>query len=141
MLRRVVLITFAGVLLPLLAIQLLPYGRQHKNPPVTAEPTWPDSATRGLAVRACYDCHSNETIWPWYSSVAPISWLLQNHVEEGRALLNFSEWDRPQRGMREAAEAVAEGEMPPGYYRLLHKAARLSAAEAAALAQALGSLR
>ncbi len=141
MLRRVVLTTIAGVLLPLLAIQLLPYGRQHANPAVTAEPTWPDSATRELAVRACYDCHSNETIWPWYSSVAPISWLLQNHVEEGRALLNFSEWDRPQRGMREAAEAVAEGEMPPGYYRLLHKAARLSAAEAAALAQALGSLR
>ncbi len=140
MLRRVILTTIAGVLLPLLAIQLLPYGRQHANPAVTAEPAWPDPAVRVLAVGACYDCHSNQTTWPWYTSVAPVSWIIQRHVEEGRAVLNFSEWDRPQRGMREAAEVVAEGEMPPGYYRLLHKAARLSAAEAAALAQALGSL-
>jgi hypothetical protein len=73
--------------------------------------------------------------------VAPVSWIIQRHVEEGRAVLNFSEWDRPQEGMREAAEVIAEGEMPPGYYRLLRKEASLSVAEAAALAQTLGSLR
>lgn len=141
MIRRLILVAVAAGVVLLVVIQFLPFGRQHTNPPVTAEPTWPDSATRDLAVRACYDCHSNETIWPWYGSVAPISWLLQNHVEEGRALLNFSEWDRPQRGIREAGEVLQEGEMPPGYYRILHRSAVLSPAEVAALAQGLAALR
>ena len=141
MIRRVVLTVIAGGLLPLLAIQFLPFGRQHTNPAISAEPAWPDPAIRSLAVRACFDCHSNETTWPWYSNVAPISWLIQKDVAEARSILNFSEWDRSQRGTRESGEVIQEGEMPPGYYRLLHKAARLSAAEAAALAQALGSLR
>ena len=141
MIRRVVLTILVGGLLPLMAIQLLPFGRQHVNPAISAEPAWPAPAMRALAVGACYDCHSNQTTWPWYSNVAPVSWIIQRHVEEGRAVVNFSEWDRPQEGMREAAEVIEEGEMPPGYYRLLHQPARLSASEAAALAQALGSLR
>jgi hypothetical protein len=124
-----------------MAIQLLPFGRQHTNPGISAEPDWPDPAIRTLAVRTCFDCHSNQTAWPWYSSVAPISWITQRHVDEGRQVLNFSEWGRPQEGLREAGEAVEEGEMPPGYYRFLHRSARLSPAETAALAQALGSLR
>jgi hypothetical protein len=124
-----------------MAIQLLPFGRQHTNPAISAEPDWPDSAIRTLAVRTCFDCHSNQTAWPWYGSVAPISWITQRHVDEGRQVLNFSEWGRPQEGLREAGEAVEEGEMPPGYYGFLHRSARLSPAETAALAQALGSLR
>ena len=66
---------------------------------------------------------------------------MQNHVQEGRSILNFSEWDSPQHGLREAAEVSQEGEMPPGYYRLMHRAANLSPAETTQLAQALAGLR
>jgi mono/diheme cytochrome c family protein len=111
-----------------LLIQLIPYGRDHTNPPVVAEPAWDSPATRELAAAACFDCHSNETEWPWYTSVAPISWLTQHDVEEGRATLNFSEWNRPPE-TDEVSEAIREGSMPPWYYRLLHPAARLSDAE------------
>ena len=141
MIRRLILAAVVAGIVLLLGLQLLPLGRMHTNPPVTAEPVWPDSTTRDLAVRACYDCHSNETTWPWYSNVAPISWMVQNHVQEGRALLNFSEWDRPQRGIREAGEVIQEGEMPPGYYRMIHRSAVLSPPEAAVLAQGLAALR
>jgi hypothetical protein len=140
MTRRSLLIALAVGVALLLAIQLVPYGRQHSNPPVTAEPPWPDPAVRELAARACFDCHSNQTTWPWYSNLAPVSWILQNHVEEARSTLNFSEWDRPQQGLREAAEVIQEGEMPPGYYRLMHRTANLSAAEATQLAQGLARL-
>ena len=75
-------------------IQVVPYGRNHANPPVLNEPRWDSPKTRQLAVRACYDCHSNETIWPWYSNVAPVSWLVQKDVDQGRDEINFSEWRR-----------------------------------------------
>ncbi len=78
-------------------LQLVPYGRNHTNPPVAAEPAWASAQTRALAVRACFDCHSNETTWPWYSNVAPVSWLIQRDVDEGRRRLNFSEWNTTRR--------------------------------------------
>ena len=110
-------------------IQLVPYGRNHANPPIIAEPEWDSPATRDLAVRACYDCHSNETVWPSYSNVAPISWLVQNHTDEGREKLNFSEWGTRQYEVDELAETVAEGEMPPFGYTPLHPTADLTPAE------------
>lgn len=115
------------------AIQLVPYGRDHSNPPVTAEPQWDSAATRDLAKRACFDCHSNETVWPWYSHVAPVSWLLQRDVDDGRSKLNFSEWDKPQKEADEAAKEVREGEMPPWFYLPTHPEARLTDAEKQAL--------
>lgn len=126
---------FIGIALVvvLVAIQLVPYGRHHTNPPGRVEPPWDRPATRALAVRACYDCHSNETIWPWYSHVAPMSWLAQRDVEEGRRKLNFSEWDRPQKEARESAETVRKGEMPPWFYVALHPDARLTAEDTRAL--------
>jgi mono/diheme cytochrome c family protein len=120
-------------------IQLVPYGRAHSNPPVRQEPAWDSPRTRELAKAACFDCHSNETVWPVYSHVAPFSWLVQNHVDEARGLLNFSEFDRPQKEAEEAAEVVEEGEMPPGYYPALHGAARLDPAEREALATGLAN--
>ena len=60
----------------LLIIQFVPYGRDHTNPPVIAEPAWDSPQTRALFFRACADCHSNETKWPWYSTIAPASWLI-----------------------------------------------------------------
>ncbi|HEY5650870.1 MAG TPA: heme-binding domain-containing protein, partial [Acidimicrobiia bacterium] len=80
------------------AIQLVPYGRNHSNPPVVQEPAWDSQQTRELAVAACFDCHSNETEWPWYSNIAPVSWALQRDVDEGREELNFSEWHLEQEG-------------------------------------------
>ena len=126
-----------GVLGTLLAIQLVPYGRDHSNPPVTREPTWNTPETRALAKQACFDCHSNETKWPAYASIAPASWLVQHDVDEGRAVLNFSEWTRPQEEAKEASEEVLEGEMPPTAYTLVHAHARLNAADRDRLAQGL----
>ena len=106
-------------------IQLVPYGRAHDNPAVRREPAWVGPRTAALVRRACYDCHSNETTWPWYSHVAPISWLVQSDVDEGRAHLNFSEFDREQRHADDAAEEVEKGEMPPAAYGWTHPGARL----------------
>jgi len=130
---------FLGALGLMLLIQVVPYGRDHSNPPVTAEPAWDTPATRDLAVRACYDCHSNEVEWPWYSNVAPFSWSVQRHVDEGRDALNFSEMDRRQHEVDEAAETVTEGEMPPFYYTITHPDARLTDAEKRDLADGLGA--
>jgi hypothetical protein len=111
------------------AIQLVPV--QRSNPPVTAEVPAPPEAQAVLR-RACYDCHSNETVWPWYSRVAPVSWLLARDVREGRAELNFSTWDRYStkeqvEKLKESWEEAAEGEMPPWFYLPVHRDAVLSA--------------
>ena len=127
-----------GILVVMLvALQLVPYGHTRSNPPVLAEPAWDSALTRQLARQACFDCHSNETEWPLYSRVAPVSWLVQRDVAEGRERLNFSEWQRPQREAAEAAEKVLEGEMPLGIYKLMHAHARLSDADRRQLARGL----
>ncbi len=118
--KRLVLVGIGVVIVLFALAQAVPYGRAHTNPPVVAEPQWNSALTRSLVVSSCYDCHSNLTRWPWYSNVAPMSWLVQHDVDEGRSVLNFSEWDRFQLSPEEVAEAVAEGEMPPRQYTLLH---------------------
>jgi len=120
------------------AIQFVPYGRNHTNPPVLAESQWDSPATRQLFFRTCGDCHSNETVWPWYANVAPVSWLIQRDVNEGRSKFNVSEWGRPgENEAEDAAELVQNGEMPPPIYLVMHHGARLSAAEKNALIQGL----
>jgi hypothetical protein len=84
---------------------------------VLAEPQWDSVRTRQLAVQACFDCHSNETHWPWYSNIAPVSWMTQDDVDTGRDELNFSEWSRRQDG-DDIVESVVENEMPPRIYKL-----------------------
>lgn len=101
------------------------------------EPSWDSPETRELVVRACYDCHSNETVWPWYSNVAPLSWLIQRDVEKGRKEVNYSEWDRPQEEVQDSGETVREGTMPPWYYAVLRTKARLSTTERKALIRGL----
>ena len=130
---RGVALALAGFLL----IQLVPYGRDHANPPVTGEPVWDSAATRALAVRACFDCHSNEVVWPWYSNVAPVSWLVQHDVDEARDKVNFSEWQTGVIRPQQAATQVQRGNMPPKQYLPMHPTARLTAAERAQLAQGL----
>ena len=128
-----------GLVLVAILIQFIPYGHDHSNPPVMQEPRWDSPQTRALVKRACFDCHSNETVWPWYSNIAPISWLVYRDVSEGREHINFSEGDmRPsmpegegggeqhQHGPEVIREVLESGEMPPVPYLLLHPEARLS---------------
>ena len=126
-----------GLVVLLLAIQLVPYGRDHRNPPVRSEPAWDSPITRDLARQACFDCHSNETEWPLYATIAPISWLVQHDVDEGRTVLNFSEWPSSSKEPGEAAQEVREGEMPPAPYQLMHADARLTAGDREQLAVGL----
>jgi hypothetical protein len=130
----------AAVVVFLLA-QAVPYGRDHSNPAVTAEPDWATPQTRELMVRACFDCHSNEVVWPWYSNVAPFSWAVWKHVKDGRGKVNYSEWDRPQNDADETLDEVKKGSMPPGYYTFggVHSDANLSDTELAALIDGLAN--
>lgn len=129
----------AGVVV-LAVIQVIPYGRAHSNPPVTGEPAWSSPRTRELMVNACYDCHSNEVEWPWYASVAPFSWAVTEHVDEGRRKVNYSEFTTG--GGHEAdetIEVILDGEMPPYYFTLfgLHPEADLSPDEVTELVAGL----
>ena len=118
-----------------LAIQLIPVWLLQNNPPVVAEPNWDSPETRALAQRACFDCHSNETVWPWYSRVAPVSWLVTLDTIRGRRHLNFSEWggagggEGGEGGGDELGEKINNGDMPPASYLPLHPDARLTDAE------------
>jgi len=103
------------------------------NPPVQSEVTT-DPAIKPLLKKACYDCHSNETVWPWYSNVAPVSWLIGSDVNEGREKMNFSEWgnysaDVQSKHLQKIVEEVAEGGMPPWYYAIMHRDAHLTPEE------------
>jgi hypothetical protein len=123
------------------ALQLVPY--RIENSAVVAEPQWPNPQTRELAVRACFNCHSNQTVEPWYAKIAPVSWLLTREVNEGRDELNFSEWDsRQAREMRDAVEAIEERSMPPAKYTWfgLHREAKLTPDEQATLIAGLQAL-
>jgi hypothetical protein len=133
--KRAAMILFLVGVLGLLLIQLVPYGRDHTNPDVVSEPDWDSAATRAYAVTACFDCHSNETKWPWYSNIAPMSWLVQRDVDEGRRHLNLSTWS-PGQGA-EMAEMLSSGKMPPFQYQLAHPEARLSDADKAAFIEGL----
>jgi hypothetical protein len=119
-----------GAVLVFVLIQLVPFGRNHTNPPVIGEPQWNSPATLELFNRACKDCHSNLTVWPWYSNVAPISWLIQLDVNIGRDKFNVSEWGRE--GENEGDEASGEvkrGKMPPWFYLPAHSEAKLTSSE------------
>ena len=136
--KNVLLGVLIGLIIGGVAIQFIPYGHDHTNPPASVEPQWDSPATRDLAVRACFDCHSNQTTWSWYSNIAPVSWLIQHDVQQGRAQLNFSQWGR--RGAGEAGEQIQRGEMPQWYYVMLHPSAGLSDAEKQTLIQGLNKL-
>ncbi|MBR9974546.1 MAG: heme-binding domain-containing protein [Bacteroidetes bacterium] len=123
---RIVLLSLLGVFV---IIQF--FQPERDNPPVRAEIA---AAPEMKAVlrRACYDCHSNETVWPWYSYVNPMGWLVGGHVREGRAHLNFSEWESLETQKRyhmkqEILEVLEDGSMPLPSYLLLHGDAELTA--------------
>jgi cytochrome c551/c552 len=121
-------------------IQLIPVWLLQTNPPARAEPPWNSASTRLLAQETCFDCHSNFTVWPWYSRIAPVSWLVTQDVIRGRRHLNFSEWQSgPQDSflMEQVASAIQRGAMPPSYYVWMHPNANLSAAQKQQLIQGL----
>ncbi|MCX6016050.1 MAG: heme-binding domain-containing protein [Chloroflexales bacterium] len=138
-----------GFIVLVALIQFIPV--QHSNPKAADPVVFADPNAAAIAKRSCYDCHSNQTTWPWYSYVAPFSWYTINHVEEGRARLNFSDMaatlaqPRRERGGEDgeqttvaelaenSAETINKNEMPPAYYTLIHKDAILSAADKEAL--------
>lgn len=140
--RRTLRIAALPLLAFFVAIQFV--RPERTNPPVVPGHTLDASArvppeVQAALRRACMDCHSNETRWPWYSHVAPVSWFLVNHVNHGRRHLNFSEWDRPRTGEQPAdrlgriCKEVRSGAMPLGSYLLLHRDARLSLEETQAI--------
>jgi hypothetical protein len=138
--RKLGIVLMAFVLVLFLA-QVVPYGRQHANPPDGNLVSFDSPVTEDLAKRACFDCHSNRTRWPWYASIAPLSWRIQNHVTEGREKLNFTAFNPGSEEVADAAgeagESVTEKEMPPKDYLLMHPEARLTREENAMLARGL----
>lgn len=120
-----------GLVITFAAIQLVTCERS--NPPVKADIRVAQDV-KAVLRRACYDCHSNETTWPWYSRIAPVSWLLHRDVIEGRAALNFSDWEslapaKRSKLQRESADEVLEGGMPPRLYTPLHPEGALSSGD------------
>jgi len=105
------------------------------NPPATNPLSIGDPHVESILRRSCFDCHSNETRWPWYSEVAPVSWQIASHVKDGRKHVNFSDWNEAKAVKRfgEICEEVEDGEMPMTSYLLMHGDARLTAEDVAAL--------
>lgn len=133
--KRLITLVVILAAIGFVAIQFVPVDRS--NPPVMREIAWNSPETRALAQRACFDCHSNETAWPPYAYIAPISLMLAEHVADGRDQLNFSEWDGRNEDYEEIVEAVTSGKMPLPNYLLLHPESRLSEAEKEALLEGL----
>lgn len=135
------LMVLGSLVLVVLLAQLVPYGRRHGSPPAGTPVAFDTPETQRLAERACFDCHSNRTRWPWYASVAPVSWLVQRDVDEGREKLDFTAFDPRKEpvadAVKEAAETVTKNEMPLWNYRLMHPEARLTADEQRRLADGL----
>lgn len=131
---RLLLVFFAATIGTLIVIQAIPYGKNHTNPPINGEPAWSSPRTRELMVRACFGCHSNEVEYPSYASVAPISWVVQSHIDEGRSKVNYQEWNSGERG-EDTIEVIQNGSMPPSFYTTFgrHPEAKLSKAEVAEL--------
>lgn len=128
-----------AALLLFAAVQVWSFSRDFSNPPVVAEPAWVGAETRPLAQRACFDCHSNETEWPWYAKIYPASEMIIADVEKGREALNFSEWrgPYPKSDIDRMAEVVGKGQMPLPYYAILHPEAELTTEESGILTNGL----
>lgn len=127
-LRRILII--AGIVLAVVGVLLVAVGTfavARTNPPVTTTIEWDSPETEALVRRACFDCHSNETVWPWYSYIAPMAFLVAHDVEEGRENLNFSTDTRFE--TREMRQEIERGNMPLPVYLPLHPEAQLTDAE------------
>ena len=109
------------------AIQLIPYGMDHRRAPEPNPFKWRAPEAEALAKAACYDCHSNETVWWWAVKIAPFSWLAQSDIDEAKGKVNFSDWNGRLTGPR-LRRALDHG-MPPWYYSIAHPHTRLTEAQ------------
>lgn len=129
--RELILWIVTGALLLLIAVQFIQVEKD--NPRVVTVISWNSREAGSLARRACYNCHSNETVWPNYACYAPMSWVIASDVHEGRETLNFSEWTYPREKEAERAikmiEEIFDGSMPPRTYLWMHPEARLNEGE------------
>ncbi|HVD98093.1 MAG TPA: heme-binding domain-containing protein [Cytophagaceae bacterium] len=138
-----------GFIVLLLVIQVFRIDKT--NPPVDVKNDFISTTNAPLAVgqilkTSCYDCHSNETRYPWYTNVAPLSWWVKDHINEGREELNFSEWKnynakKADHKLEECIEQIEEGEMPMYSYTLSHSEATLSEAQKKLLIDWFASVR
>jgi mono/diheme cytochrome c family protein len=126
-------------ILVLILIQFIPFGHEHTNPAMVSEPQWSSPEARALVKQNCFQCHSNETDWTWYSNIAPASWLIQFDVNEGRGQFNFSDWNNNPGDLNEMTRVINAGRMPPIQYTLFHPSARLNAQQKQDLINALTS--
>ena len=127
---RIVLAVVVVGIIGFIVLQFVP-GFAHTNPPVTYQVQWDSPKTQELMQRACMDCHSNETVWPWYSSIAPVSWLVVHDVNDGRSKMNLSTNSHVE--AREMIREIQHGTMPPPIYLPLHPEANLTDSEKADL--------
>ena len=138
MTKKIGYIVLAGLVLFGL-IQLIPIGKTYTNPPVVSEPNWSSPQARQLVQEHCFQCHSNETTWPWYSRIAPASWLIAFDVQAGRSAFNFSDWSNNPGELDEMIGAINEGEMPPFQYWIFHPNSHLNEQQKQELIQTLQS--
>lgn len=116
-----------GIVILLVVIQF--FGPEKTNPPVKAD-LIADVSVKTILKTSCYDCHSNETVYPWYSNIVPVSYFLMNHINEGREHLNFSDWEnldstKKEKLLKEIWEEVEKNKMPLSSYLKLHSEAEL----------------
>ncbi|MFA6469571.1 MAG: heme-binding domain-containing protein [Bacteroidota bacterium] len=135
--RKAFLVFGIGILVLFVGVQFIPSSFSRTNPPVNGEPPWDSPATRETFFRACADCHSNESRFPWYSGIAPVSWLIEKDIREGRRHFNVSEWNQSERGGEDAVKEVSRGAMPMGPYLLMHPESNLNIAEKRAFVEGL----
>lgn len=138
-----------GIVVIFLGIQFFRIDKT--NPPINEEMdfikmTNPPIKVGTILKTSCYDCHSNESSYPWYTNVAPFSWWVKHHINEGREKLNFSDWGtytskRKDHKLEECIEQIQEGEMPMSSYLLAHKEAALSEEQKQLLMEWFLSLR
>ena len=129
--KRILQYVLIGLGIAFIAIQF--FSVERSNPPVTGLVDAPEEVHTTLR-RSCWDCHSNETEWPWYSYVAPVSWRVAQHVRMGREHVNFTEWDsydaeELDEAFEEIAEEIEKNGMPLGDYLLVHRNAKLTTAD------------
>lgn len=136
---KLILGLIALAIVGFIVIQFIPMGsvipslKDPGNPPVEQQITWDSPQTEQLARTACFDCHSNETRYPWYASIAPVKWLVYHDINEGRDRMNFSTWQMREFDVDTMIDLIQKGEMPKAVYLPMHPEARLSEAQKAQL--------
>lgn len=132
LIKKLLVLGVGGGILGFLALQVFPAGlviesfkRPERNPPIISSIEWNSPEAEAIARKACYDCHSHETEWPWYSYIAPVSWIINRDVNHGRESMNFSDYDAGALHAEDVRDHVYY-DMPPEIYLPMHPDAKLT---------------